>query len=230
MEPSIWSAVMHKLWNTNPGIDIQKARMLLSKGANVNMSDINGWTLLMWSCDFGDLEMVNLLLEHGADIEKVGKPIDKEKYTGYYALMLASSKGYLEVVKTLIHHGAKVNQCDWFAWSPLMCASYNGHLEIVQELTKHMSESDIINKTHNDLSALFYAEAMGHSEVFEFLKNVLKEKREKRIYILRNTLTKILDECLYISNKPGHGPADTIAKFLDIQLSHRRSVVYTTGD
>jgi len=223
-----WSAVMHKLWNTNPGIDIQKARIFLSNGANVNMCDLNGWTLLMWACDFGDLEMVNLLLEYGADIEKVGKPIDTENYTGAYALMLASGKGHLDVVRALIQYGANVNQCDWFAWSSLMCASYNGHLGIVQELTKNMSDYDIIKNTHGEMNALDYADAMGHSEVFKFLKNILLEKREKRMYILRNMLTKILNECLYISNEPGHGPADTIATFLDIQLSYKRRLLYCT--
>jgi ankyrin repeat protein len=49
----------------------------------------------------GHLEIVKLLLEHGADVNA------KTAYET--ALHLAAEKGHLEIVKFLLEHGADVN-------------------------------------------------------------------------------------------------------------------------
>lgn len=44
------------------------ARFLITRGADVNISEVNGITPLMEAASAGDAEIVNLLLDNGADI------------------------------------------------------------------------------------------------------------------------------------------------------------------
>ena len=60
-------------------------RSLLKSGADVNISDSDGWTALMYAVRYqNSLDTVNILLKNGADIQNVNK-------YGYSALQLAAS-------------------------------------------------------------------------------------------------------------------------------------------
>lgn len=68
------------------------AKMLIEAGLDLNtQSKSSGWTMLMWASYRGDIDMVNLLLEKGADPAIKGKD-------GNNALDLAKRKGKLKVV------------------------------------------------------------------------------------------------------------------------------------
>ena len=41
-------------------------KLLLEKGANINIKDKNGYTPLMWSCKYNHTEIIELLLDKGA--------------------------------------------------------------------------------------------------------------------------------------------------------------------
>jgi ankyrin repeat protein len=53
--------------------DLGRAESLLTSGADVNQSDNQGWTPLNFAAGKGDLPMVKLLVERGADPFKVGR-------------------------------------------------------------------------------------------------------------------------------------------------------------
>jgi hypothetical protein len=74
-------------------------------------------TPLQYAANAGHLEIVQLLLEFGADINK-GR-ID----TGATPLYGASIRGHLEVVKLLIENGADINKSDNNGWTPLNSAT-----------------------------------------------------------------------------------------------------------
>ncbi len=75
-------------------------RTLLGKGADVNLSNRNGWTPLMAAVAKGHEDVVELLLEHGAD------PNMRHAY-GWTALKLATQKGSKNVADILRKYGAR---------------------------------------------------------------------------------------------------------------------------
>jgi hypothetical protein len=48
-------------------------RHALASGVDVNQQDIQGWTPLCWAAGRGQIEIIQLLVEHGADPRKTGR-------------------------------------------------------------------------------------------------------------------------------------------------------------
>ena len=61
-----------------------------------------GWTALMWAAMEGRLQVVEFLVEHGADV-------NARTENGTTALIAAAGKGQLQVVEFLVEHGADIN-------------------------------------------------------------------------------------------------------------------------
>lgn len=74
--------------------------ILVSRGADVNLSNQSGWTPLMAAASTGSHPIATFLLEKGAD------PNAKHIY-GWTALKLASQKGKEDIVRLLKKFGAR---------------------------------------------------------------------------------------------------------------------------
>ena len=88
---------------SNP--DLNKIRLCIAAGADVNARDNDGWTALMRAAINGGTEIVKLLLAAGADVNAKGND-------GKTALMLAKYNNHPEIVKLLKQHAknkAKAN-------------------------------------------------------------------------------------------------------------------------
>ncbi|NOZ78455.1 MAG: hypothetical protein GXP48_04600 [Acidobacteria bacterium] len=86
---------------------VGQVRQLLKAGAPVNSRDKKGATAVMWAACEGDLEVVQVLVEHGADVRASGCLVDAQPFTGRKewfgtALHAAAGHGHLEVVRYLI--------------------------------------------------------------------------------------------------------------------------------
>jgi len=88
----------------------------------------------------GHLEVVKLLLEHGAD------PNVKNR-DGKTPLHNAASEGHLEVVKLLLERGADPNVKDDDGNTPLHNAAWRGHLEVVKLLLEHGADPNVQETT-----------------------------------------------------------------------------------
>ena len=81
--------------------DIQKVKDLLQQGSDVNAIDTFGRTPLMLAAMGNSQELINLLLEHGADINA------KDASTGKTVLQFAKDFKQKQTIKTLQQHGAR---------------------------------------------------------------------------------------------------------------------------
>src|SRR5437879_7404602 len=75
----------------------------LRKGADVNARDSRVWTPLMRAAGNGHVEIVKLLIEHGADVNV--RDTDKHN-AGHTALMHTT---HLEIIELLLKHGGDPN-------------------------------------------------------------------------------------------------------------------------
>merc|ERR1719169_99372 len=77
--------------------------------------DLRGQTALHLASQCGDIGLVQVLLECGAD------PNAQEETTGWTPLHFAVSKAHYSSIMQLLHHEAtNVNQVDRFEWPPLL--------------------------------------------------------------------------------------------------------------
>uniref|UniRef100_A0A093VPM2 Putative ankyrin repeat protein n=1 Tax=Talaromyces marneffei PM1 TaxID=1077442 RepID=A0A093VPM2_TALMA len=108
-----------------------------------------GMTALIWAARRGMRDMIELLMEHGADIEA-------HSSSGETALLAGSEAGHKEIVKFLIDRGANLSAKDSFGQTALYKAAANGHVDIMRLLLKHedfhdthfCSDHDVITCTN----------------------------------------------------------------------------------
>lgn len=82
--------------------DIAQARFVLRfESDKVNDQDENDMTALHWSCVYGRLEIIGILLEYGANMEM-------RDSKGWTALHFAANGGFLDVVEMLLSSYADV--------------------------------------------------------------------------------------------------------------------------
>ena len=100
---------------------------LIERGANPNICDQDGKSLLLISLEKGDFELAECLLKGGAEI-------DCRDARGWSALIHASFSGWKGIAEFLLDHGASVNLCTNEGWNALVVAYAYGHSEIVKLL------------------------------------------------------------------------------------------------
>lgn len=74
--------------------NVQRVKEFLSKGADVNAKDDQGYTALMWAAYNGHIDIIKELLLFGADV-------NEQDNKGYTAQMWANEQGYADIVQLL---------------------------------------------------------------------------------------------------------------------------------
>ncbi|PVD39591.1 hypothetical protein C0Q70_02226 [Pomacea canaliculata] len=171
------------------------AQVLLAMNANVEDRGIKGdCTPLMEAASGGYLEIVRLLILHGADVNAQssagntplhsaacgghvevvkelitsGASVEVHNENGHTPLMEAASAGYVEVARLLLEAGAGINtHSNEFKESALTLACYKGHLEMVKFLLEAGADQE--HKTDEMHTALMEASMDGHVEVARLL-------------------------------------------------------------
>ncbi len=136
-------------------------KLLLDKGADVNVVAGGWFTALMLAASSGHKGIVKLLLDKGADVNVADS-------IGHTALMRASKNGHKEVVKLLLDKGADVNAADRDGKTALMLASEKGHKEVVKLLLDMGANVSVISKKGYNAQTL--ASGNGHKGVAKLLK------------------------------------------------------------
>merc|ERR1711902_259575 len=171
--------------------------LLLSRGADIEHRDKKGFTPLILAATAGHDKVVEILLEHNADIEAqsertkdtplslacsggryevvevlLKKHANKEhrNVSDYTPLSLAASGGYVNIIKLLLAHGAEINSRTGskLGISPLMLAAMNGHTASVKLLLDMGSDINAQIETNRN-TALTLACFQGRHEVVSLL-------------------------------------------------------------
>jgi ankyrin len=124
---------------------VRVAQLLLDRGADVNTRRKDHQTPLHVASYIGNVEIVRLLLKHGADLEAAWgdygeKPLHLVSYSKY-----GSQEDGLRVAQLLLERGADANIRRSDHWTPLHLASRWGKLDIVQLLIHHGAEVNAVD-------------------------------------------------------------------------------------
>jgi ankyrin repeat protein len=134
-------------------------RLIQENPEVVHKEDHLGQTPLITACILGYIDMVKILITHGANI-------NHQDEDGGAALHTAVFQGDFEIVEYLIEQGADVNIEPHDGRTPLLIASRN-RLDIVELLVTHGANVNHQNKT--GYTALFTATLEGKSHIVEYL-------------------------------------------------------------
>ncbi|RYP70200.1 hypothetical protein DL771_005587 [Monosporascus sp. 5C6A] len=130
-----------------------------------------GQTPLSWAAEKGHKEIVQLLLDKGAEI-------DAKDSNSRTPLSWAAEKGHKEIVQLLLDKGAEIDSKDKiYSQTPLSWAARNRHKEIVQLLLDRGAEID--SKDNNSRTPLSWAAGNGHKEIVQLLLDSGAEANSK---------------------------------------------------
>eukprot|EP00756_Hemistasia_phaeocysticola_P058964 Hpha_TRINITY_DN35651_c0_g1::TRINITY_DN35651_c0_g1_i1::g.68510::m.68510 len=106
---------------------------------DVNLSDAMGWTALHHAALQGLSEIVALLIQFGASVNRGTRGMSERP------LHIASSRGHLEVCKLLRTAGADVEARNAYGDAALHCAAAGGHKEVVEWLLDNGADPAVEN-------------------------------------------------------------------------------------
>lgn len=169
-----WNALHWAAWRK----DDRFVRLLLAKGADIDMKDTSGRTVLHDTVWRRDILLVGLLLEYGADVkmrDMYGRTaVDLANAYGYREivqmilekrpnffrggepgdnitpmLLFAARQGDEEMVRLLVEAGACLEIRDASGRTPLDLAAEAGHISVVKTLIVHGIYLNSYNNTHH---------------------------------------------------------------------------------
>lgn len=146
---------------------------LIKDGVDVNCISENGTRPLPLAVFWGNDDMVQLLLDHGAD---VNAPTSPTIYDCATALQFAALNGHFNMAKFLIENGADINApissstFRVFKWnSALQVAAGRGKLDIVYLLLENDKDVDMIQSRCKE--AAMFAEEVGNNVLARLLQD-----------------------------------------------------------
>lgn len=126
--------------------------------------NIHGLTPLIAACQTGQLWIVQLLLQHGAD-PNVGNR------DGITPLIYAVFGGHFETVHLLLEMGSDPNRPDKEGNTPLLYAASEADVDIIKSL---LDSGAILQPNSSDRNALYKCAQKDHTEVLELLLHKFK--------------------------------------------------------
>lgn len=165
------------------GGDYADACILLDAGANIEVTDSDGRTLLFQSVAAGYKQWCELLLDHKANIEA-------RDSNGRTPFMLALLLGHEKIYKLLLERGANINACDKNGRTALHLTVSNKSCPLVKFLLTAGARTDI----ENMVVLVFVLLSFWLSHVIVISMDILPSKLQTRtatcslLLCLRSTL------------------------------------------
>lgn len=124
----------------------------------------DGWTPLHLAAAFGTPEAVDLLLQHGAQVDAVSKNPQRNQAL-HAALALGRNP---ETVRVLLSHGADPNATQVGGFTALFSAASAGRRDLAELLVEHGAHALVRNDMGK--SAADFARERGHGELAEWME------------------------------------------------------------
>ncbi|KAJ6238995.1 molting protein mlt-4 [Anaeramoeba flamelloides] len=160
----------------------------------INKMDHSQKSPLIYACENKHINILNILIRHGADINQLGTngqsilhfasacssdrclkallnldtKIDLRDNSGHTALHCSCAAGSLKCIKLLIEAGCKVNVKDYFGSTPLHEAACINNSKIFDYLV-NVGKADILVKDLNGSTPVHVAAISGSTQIMEWL-------------------------------------------------------------
>ena len=154
--------------------NVEAARLLIEFGTDVNAVDGENQRLTSLHCraEHGDVQMVDLLLDHGANVH-AGSCMSTPLHCAVGGFQHAPPQRWREVAERLLQAGADINagspETGDPNWTPLHHAAWRNHIAAVSWLVEHGADRTRVNKYGS--TPLETARYFGHSEIVEILSS-----------------------------------------------------------
>jgi ankyrin repeat protein len=126
--------------------DLDRVKFLVSKGADVNKPDSQGWTPLQSAARQRRDEMIKLLIDLGADVN-LGDP---------KPLVAAVMRDHVPSIKVLLEHGAEINKPGQEGFRPMPLAIAESKYEAAKALMEAGADVNALSGA-DDLTPLMIA-------------------------------------------------------------------------
>lgn len=178
--------------------NIRLCRLILEKGAKVNVCRDNFATPLHIAASAGDLELVKLLVSHGANIEALN-------LTSETPLHKAAKHSRTTVIEFLVKEGADIDADEQNNKTPLILASANVSKEsLASARTLLDNNADLTQIDSSEKTALHWA---AEENVIEVMKLLLeKVSKSKKLRYLIEATDRFANTPLHIAAKKGFRP------------------------
>jgi ankyrin repeat protein len=165
--------------------DLRRARALIARGAEVNAKDNTVQSAYLISTSEGYLELLDLTLKNGADVES------KDSFNGT-GLIRAADRGHADIAGRLVQADIKINHINNLGWTALHEAIIlgNGSRRYVDTVRVLIAAgADLGMPSQNDqITPLQHATSKGHNEIAKLLRTALNahtpSKREANSRLL----------------------------------------------
>jgi ankyrin repeat protein len=158
--------------------DLRRARALISQGADVNAKDNTVQSAYLISTSEGYLELLDLTLKHGADVDST----DSFNGTG---LIRAADRGHADIAGRLVQADIKINHINNLGWTALHEAIILGdgsrrYVDAVRVLVAAGADARLPSQ-RDQIAPLQHATSKGHNEIAHVVRSALEaDKPSKR--------------------------------------------------
>ena len=153
--------------------DLDIVKELLAENKELLDADTPFGSWLHVAADQGKAEIAKYLIECGMDVNRNGG------ISGGNAIRSAARNGQLDIIELLYRNGAKFD-VSTATKNPLFGAICNGHFDVVKFLVENgidITASYPIGQLDN-VDAYEYARQYGQTEIANYLKTKLEERRK----------------------------------------------------
>ena len=131
--------------------------------ADVNKVEDDGSTPLAYACEVGSVEIVKILLEHGAKVDMAAESVGIQ----CHPLFKAANSGYIDIIKILLEYGALKGSYKFHQCTPLAIACAYGHLEAAKIFLEAGVPVNVIADDNG--FSLWLASRFGYHNIVELL-------------------------------------------------------------